>query len=292
MKFKLVLLLSLIAISCFAQQETDFPGLNTPSKEIKEPPALKRLRLLVEANPNDLKAHKEYQREFDISFSPHLKNDYNFIKNQYDQWIKRFPNSSTVPAVIGEYFYRMESPKAKNYLLKTVEINPNLAEIWYMLATDAMRWGDENLSIEYLKNAWNKDPKNINYAISYAYSFKDSNKAKSDSLLLDIALKFATSDNAADALSLLTRNEEDESIRSAYYSQLYKRFSTSTSSAFRYAMSSYFSLLINSDAPEKALELALDMAFVVKTNTLEWKHKIKVAKDFISFKKLMATPKI
>lgn len=291
MKFKLALLLSIIVLSSFAQEESSIAELNIPSKEIKEPAVLKKLRLVVEANPNKLKAHEEYLDEFNRSFNPSRTNGFSPLKNQYNQWIKRFPNSSSVPAVIGEYFYRMESPEAKKYLLKAVEINPNLAESWYMLAIDAMRWGDENLSVEYLKNARNKDPKNINYAISYAYSFKDSNKTKSDSLLLDVALKFAISDDAATALSLLARNEEDENIQSAYYSQLYKRFSTSTSPAFREAMSSYFSLLINSDAPEKALELALDMVFVVKTNTLEWKHKIKVAKDFINFKKLMTAQK-
>ncbi|NRF38296.1 TlpA disulfide reductase family protein [Pedobacter foliorum] len=291
MKFKLGLLLSIITISSFAQEAASIPGLNTPPKEIKEPANLKKLRLAVEANPNNLNAHKEYLDEFRRSFDMKRTSDFSSLKNQYDQWIKRFPSSSTIPFVLGEYFYRMEKPDAKNYLLKAVEVNPDLAECWYMLAIDAMRWGDKNLESEYLKNAKNKDPKNIDYAIYYAYSFLGSNKAKSDSLLLDVALKFPTEDNAAKALSLLIRNEEDESIQNAYYSQLYKRFSTSKSPAFRDAMSGYFSLLINSNQPDKALELALDMVFVVKTNTLEWKQKIKVAKDFINFKKLMAAQK-
>jgi len=291
MKFKLALLLSIITISSFAQEAASIAGLNTPPKEIKEPAILKKLRLIVEANPNNLKAHEEYLDGFRRSFNIKMTSDFSVLKNQYNQWIKRFPASSTVPLVLGEYFYRMENPEAKNYLLRAVDVNPNLAKTWHMLAIDAMRWGDKNMESEYSRNAKNKDPKNIEYAISYAYSFVDTDKPKFDSLLLDVALKFPTEDDAAKALLYLTYNEDDESIRSAYYSQLYKRFSTSKSPAFRSAMGSYFSLLINSDQPEKALDLALDMVFVIKTNTLEWKHKIQVAKDFINFKKLMAAQK-
>lgn len=233
---------------------------------------LNKLREAVEVNPENLHAHENFIKAVG-------KND-QYLDDQYKKWAIRFPHSATVPFAIGKKYYRSENPKATSYLLKAVEINPKLAEAWYRLHIDALRWGNDSLANYYLGTAAKLEPNNADYALQYAYTYKETEPLKYDSLALDVVRRFPKSERAAQSLSSLANNATNTSKKRAYYEVLKNLYTIHQSDWGRSGMNSYFSLLINTD-PEKAFELAINMASTVKNRLPEWSHKINVAKSFI-----------
>lgn len=238
---------------------------------------LKKLKASIEANPEQISAHEKFINAFNIQ-DP-------LLEEQYKIWMTRFPSSAIVPFIIGKTYYNKEDTRARVYLLKTVAIRPNLSEAWYFLSIDAMRWGDYNISREYMRKAAMYDPKNENYASKYAYSYKDVDPVKYDSLSLDVVRRFPNSEVAAGSLILLAKNSKNPGVKIAYYELLYKLFlnhHAENAGSLRF----YYDFLINTN-PQKAYEIALIISAEVKRDVLEWRHKTMIAKKFVDARYLL-----
>ena len=123
---------------------------------------LQRLKNDIEANPDNLEAHEAYLRasKFTKWGTPENKE---FIA-QYEAWMKKFPKSAAVAYALGHAFAGKESPKAKPYLLKAVEIDPKFDKAYFDLWIDAERWGDSKAAEAFLLKAKNANPKSADYA--------------------------------------------------------------------------------------------------------------------------------
>src|SRR5690606_38539733 len=116
------------------------------------------------------------------------------------------PKSAVIPFELGRYYCKSENPKAKKYLLRATEINSNNADIWNLLSIDALRWGDDEGRLKYLKKAIAVAPNNPQYYIGYLYSLEGIPKLKSDSIALDVFLRFKGMPDGAKALAFLAKN--------------------------------------------------------------------------------------
>jgi tetratricopeptide (TPR) repeat protein len=163
---------------------------------------LKKLGMVVEANPENIEAHQAfigavYTNDFRL-----IKQHDSLLIKQYAQWMKKFPKSAAVPFALGRTFAYRESPQATEYLLKAVKLNPNLAEAWKFLSEDATLRSDLTAASEYMKKAVRLEPENADYASSYAFTFKYTDSVKFYALVHDVIKRFP--DTQAAALTLLS----------------------------------------------------------------------------------------
>ncbi len=267
----ILLLINVFAYVSHAQNKLPFNALELAQ--------LKKLKAKVEANPADMKAHKAFIQYFKID-DPKLEAQYNI-------WTKQFPKIYIVPFAIGEAYANQENPKATKFLLQASIENPNKAEIWSLLASNAILKNKIADRQEYLKKAMQYDPANGDYAFDYAYSFQDTDSARYDSLSLEVARKFPNSGRGSLALSLLAKYSTIPAEKIAYYKQIYNRKSDQLSDDYLQGMLNYFDFLLKTN-PEQAFELGLTMVIEGKTNRNLWKDRIKVADKFLKVKKILA----
>lgn len=255
------------------------------NKSIKISPEIayqKKLRTIVEANPENIKAHQAFIKSF-------KQNDPS-LDMQYKIWINRFPKSFIIPFEIGRAYAMQGNPKAKEYLLKTVKLKPDLAEAWYFLGSDAAGAGDYLTAGDLFAKAIKANPKKAEYRFSYAYSFRNSEHSKYDSLMLDVAFRFVNTDIGAIALVNLASNAESQSEKIAYYEQLYKRYIKLPTNEALIGMEWYFDLLLNTE-PEKAFNLALTIAFETSKAQPSWAYRVNVSRNILHSKYLLKNNK-
>jgi thiol-disulfide isomerase/thioredoxin len=243
---------------------------------------LKKLKAKVEANPSDLKAHEEF-----INVFRNNRNDDPVLEEQYNSWIAKFPQNYIIPYAIGKSYLHHESPKSEHYLLQASKLKPSNAEIWSLLAINASFEFNQSAEQEYLKKATQIDPTNPDYALSYAYFFRNIDPLRYDSLSIEFIRKFPDSEKSIQTLYLLAENASLQAEKIAYYKQLYNQKSNQLSDWYLSGMTSYFDLLLKIN-PEQAFELGLSMVLEGKRNRNVWKDRIKVADIFITAKELMA----
>jgi uncharacterized protein HemY len=167
--------LILLAISLFAFKVKAQNGVNelTAAQEA----AIQKLRAKVEANPSNLEVQEKFIDAFPGMYSLELE-------KQYKAWILKYPKNYTFPFAIGKLYVNRENPKATTFLLQAGALKPDKAEIWYLLASDAMLSNDVKKRQEYLKKAMQLDPKNADYAFYYADAFDKIDQLHHDSLLV------------------------------------------------------------------------------------------------------------
>src|SRR5258705_4213380 len=153
-----------------------------------DPTEINKLRLAIEQKPDDLDLHDKYLKVTGFS-KWGAAEDPEFVK-QYEEWMIKFPKSAAIPYALGHAFASKESPKAKPYLLKAVEIDPKFDKAWFDLWIDGERWGDFKLSRSYLARAKEAAPANADYAFYYASGFKDVDVKKYIQLSLAVARDF------------------------------------------------------------------------------------------------------
>ncbi len=188
--------------------------------------------------------------------------------------------------MIGKAFNQMERAESRVYLLRAVELAPQLAEAWNLLAYDAMRRGEDSLHHQYQFKATTIDPKNADYAFGYANYYRARDKHKFDSLMLDVAIRFRGTEEEAQAYYWLSEATGNKQLKAAYYRQLEEIFNQRQSPWARTGLEAYFSFLVNEE-PEKAFKLALNTIRALKTRIPEWRHKMNVAKAFIDVRGLL-----
>ncbi|MEJ7694445.1 redoxin domain-containing protein [Daejeonella sp.] len=238
---------------------------------------LKNLQAAVESNPESIKNHETFLKA--------LLPDDPYLKSQYAVWLKRFPKSSAVPFSIGKHLVSFLYPEGSGYLLKAVELKPGYAEAWYLLGANAEISGN-TLSQEYMANAKKAEPENPKYAMSYAYSFKNTDSARFDSLLLAVAFRFPESAEAPLALTFLALNSQNENEKIAFYEQLYKRYSAKPSQSSSFGIESYYHYLLDKN-PKKAFDIALNMVLEPKVNHYQWSENLNLARTVRDVRSMM-----
>lgn len=237
-----------------------------------DPEALEKLKKAVEAAPDSLSLHQAYIE----AISP----DNPEIFARYDELMKEFPQSATVPYALAKAYLDKESPKAKPYLLKAVAINPQFALAWYGLWIDDLRWGNFEEGSEYIRKAIAADPSNPLYQYRYATSFMGLDQQKFTDLSFKIAKDFPDSEYADRALGYLAACSGNAEVRTKCYQMLHDNFPMERAEPY---MTSYFDVLL-AENPEKARELAIEMK---RTNSTSWGDLLTQAEYFIRGRKLV-----
>lgn len=243
-----------------------------------DPAELAKLRAAIEANPDDPEAHEAYLKASGFT-KWDAPDDPEFIK-QYETWMKKFPKSATVAYALGHAFARKESPKAKPYLLKALEIDPKYAKAYFELWIDGERWGDFKASREYIRKAKEADPGNADYAFYYANTFSDTDPEEYKKQSLEVARKFPNTNRGAQALYWLATRTLDPKEKIKYYEQQKKEFPVDKFSWTASGMSGYFTLLLEID-PEKAVSLSQSMVEQTASNERAkkmWEGNVNTAK--------------
>lgn len=241
-----------------------------------------RLKAAVEANPDKLDAHLAYINAVGI--------DHPAVPAQYRSWMIKYPKCATVPFAIGKTYGDIESPKAKPFLLKAVEIDPKFAGAWLELSNDAQLWGDFIASDEYLRRAVLLEPSDDELAFRYAYSFKDKDEAQFRERCLDIAKRFPDRNSAQTALFLLAAYSKDKSRQLKDFESLKTSFPPDKFVSSQGMMFEYEHVLFDADL-EKAIKLAEEMAQIKGDHKELWVKQFDFVQTVAATKKLIAEKK-
>ncbi len=256
-----------------------------------DPAEIAKLKAAIDANPSDLSAHEAFLKASGFT-KWGAPEDPEFVK-QYDEWMKKYPTNAAVAYALGHAYAGKESPKAKPYLLKAVQLDPKFDKAYYDLWIDAERWGDFNLSREYLAKAKEANPKSADYAFYYANSFSNSDYKKYRKLSLKVAKKFPKTERGAQALYWLANRTEDPKMKIKYYELQKKDFPADKFNWTSSGMSEYFNLLLKSD-PQKAIALAESFSATKEKDSRDkkmWDANIVTAKNIVNANQLLAQGK-
>ncbi|RYY07136.1 MAG: TlpA family protein disulfide reductase [Sphingobacteriaceae bacterium] len=238
---------------------------------------INKLKIKVEANPSNLKAHEEFIDAFN-------SDDPNII-SVYQNWMKKYPKEFAVPFSIGRALVWRENPKATEFLSQASILKPNSAENWSLLASDAALKGDHISQSNASEKATKLEPKNPKYAFDYAYCFKDTDPEKYDSLSLEVARNFPNSEKAAQSLYWLAAKSNQQLQKISYYKQI-QQLPNKTTSWYLDAMIEYFDLLLKT-YPNQAFDFGLQMRLQDKLFPELWHERLAVAKTFLKARDLM-----
>lgn len=258
--------------------------------EIPDSTSITALKAKVEANPNDLSAHDAYLKASGFT-KWGAKEDPAFV-DQYQRWMKEFPKVAAIPYALGHAYAGKESPKAKPYLLKAIEIDPKFDKAWFDLWIDAERWGEFKKGAEYIKKASELQPDNPDYAFYYANTYDNSNPQKYIKLSLDVVKRFPDSERGAQALYWLAVRNNNVSEKIKYFEMLKSKYSPSKFRWSSSGMSNYYDLLLKR-SPSKAIGLAEEM---IKNSSeerdqKEWKKNLATAEEFNNANEFLAQNK-
>ncbi|QJD96680.1 redoxin domain-containing protein [Mucilaginibacter robiniae] len=232
---------------------------------------IKAARSTLESNFNDAKAHRNY------IYVMGLNNP--LLIAQYRIWMKKYPQNVNFPLAIGTFYHNAEMPQAKEFLLKAAELEPQNADIWSMLANDAGRWGQDDLSTAYLRKAMLADTANATYAASYLFALKNGDPDYRQKVF-DFVKRFPASEQGAQALYWLADRDTSLNDRIQDYEQLRQTYPPQK---FRWSSSGMIGL---ADAylqtnPEKALTLSNEMG-----EEKEWQIRKQLAESLIQINQL------
>jgi thiol-disulfide isomerase/thioredoxin len=232
---------------------------------------IKKARAALDTNLDNLEAHKTYIYAMGIS-NP-------LVVEQYKVFMKKYPENVNIPLAVGTVYYNAEMPQAKEFLLKVVEMQPKNAKVWSMLSTDADRWGQNDLSIEYMRRATLAEPSNADYA-AYYLTFFENIDVNYKQNVFDFVKRFPISERGAQVLywfAIHTTNLDDKINYFEYLRKLYPP------QKFRWSASGMIGLAdvyLQKD-PEKALVLINEMG-----DEKDWKLRKQVAESLILINKL------
>jgi thiol-disulfide isomerase/thioredoxin len=236
------------------------------------------LRKVVENNPDSLLPIQQY------IFVLGTPND--TVVRQIDAWMGQFPKSAAIPFAMGENYYNAESPKAKPYLLKVVELQPGNAKVYEMLSIDAERWGNNDESREYMGKAAAADPGEASYAFYYADAFEEVDPALWRKKIWELAKKFPDNERGAQGLFWLGNRSRDKKEKMEVWEQLRKLYPPAKFDWSESGTNDLFDLYLEEGLTDKAIELAGAMGnkdgFPEK---LELAKNIAVARGLIKEKK-------
>jgi len=236
------------------------------------PDEIKKARSVVEAHPDSLGAYKAY------IYAMGMLNP--LLPNQYKAWVKKYPTNVTIPLAFGTVYYNAEMPQAKEYLLKAAAMEPENANIWFMLWGDGDRWGQNDLTIEYLRKATLANPSDAGYAFYYLRSFKDADPNGYKQKVFDFVKRFPASERGAQALYWLGEDATNLNDKINYFETLRKLYPPQKFNWSSYGMVELSDAYLQKD-PEKSLAIINGMG-----EGKDWKIRKQVAELLIQINKL------
>lgn len=242
------------------------------------PQEIQKLKEAVEAHPDSLSAHSAYIKAFDINNLA--------LVVQYKKWIAKYPNNINFPFAIGEALWDRELPQAKEYLLKVVQMDPKNAKAWFYLSIDADRWGQQDLSKEYMHKASLADPSDAGYAFYYLNSMEDEAPAIYSQKVFDFTKRFPDSERGAQALYWLAERSVNKSDKIKYFEKLRELYPPAKFGWSADGMSSLWAAYIETD-PAKAQALATAVGDTDKY----WRLMKSFNENIIQERKLVAANK-
>ncbi len=263
-------------------------------KDGKYAEAVAALVQAIDRDPEFIAAHEQLQAvsgDFrfavyeDKKLEPLFKTTEKTIDDKYREWEKRYPDSPGITYGLGNRYSAQESPKAREYLLKLIRLQPNNAKAYSLLSGDADRRGDRQAAQDYMLKASSVEPQNPDYAFYYASGLKLVDRARWETASGDIAKRFPTSERGAQALYWLGMGQDDNGKRIATWEQLRSQFPTNKFNWSSAAMGPLFEAYLKSD-PAKALKFAEDMRAGIAAEAKdeagkkagEWDKRIALAK--------------
>jgi thiol-disulfide isomerase/thioredoxin len=264
-----VVIQAFLVFSVKAQNANATPGVNKAT--------INKLKAEVEAAPGNLARHSDYIKA--------IRQDEKELEKQYAFWMKKFPKEAAIPFAFGEFYHGGESPNARPYLLKAVELNPKFADAWAALSGDAERLGEFSVAREYQQKAVANAPDNVDYLFFYAMSFASVDDRKYEDLGKEVLRRFPTHQRAAQTLYWLAQRSNTMVDKLKYWEQLYQNYPVDKYSWAVYGVTDYFNALLTENL-EKALKLATEMA-AGKTNAKEWTASKILAEQVFTAKKML-----
>lgn len=244
---------------------------------------LLRLKEMVEKSPDSLNYHRNYIQAMGV--------DHPELEREYAELMKRHPKNPSIPYALGNAFANARGTKAKEYLLKAIQIDPGFTEAWGSLWLDAERSGDVELGQSYLRRAAESEPNDPNYAFYYASSYGESgDDEKFVRLSLDVVKRFPDHQRGAQALYWLAYKASDLPVKIKYWEQLRASYSTATSHWARGGMTLYFETLLLRD-PVAAHKLALELSKDEEDGGTEWLTRAEQARIISDTERLIEKQK-
>jgi thiol-disulfide isomerase/thioredoxin len=240
------------------------------------------LKKAIETDPENLDAHHAYL----TGTNP------DSMAIQYQIWMKQFPKSAMVCFALGEYYHHYEQGlKGQPYLAMAIKLNPKLAQAWNLMAQTATDY-DANWARIYAGKATALEPNNPVYAYSYAYTFKNTDSPKYDSLMLAVANRFKGTESSINALYRLINNTTDNSKKDFYYKAILDNPPAQLSAMFDNQMIGYYNFLLLQYMP-RAAKLAEQMSADKKhaSRLNDWRDRQAFADNFIAATNFIAANK-
>jgi len=234
---------------------------------------LDSLKAVIENSPDSLLPLQQYIFV--------LGNTNDTVVTQLTAWMEKFPKSAAIPFALGENFYSSESPKAKPYLDKVVELQPENAKVYEMLSIDAERWGDKDLGREYMGKASAADPKEASYAFYYADAFQEVDSVLWRKKIWELTKKFPDNDRGAQGLYWLGERSKDKKEKMDVWEQLGKLYPPTKFGWSESGMSALFDLYLQEGLTDKAIALATSMG-----NSDGFPEKLELAKNIAAVRGL------
>lgn len=257
-----VLLFVLICLRLGAQSARPVP-------RIVNPDSVAYWVSLVESAPDSMRYHTAYLRSVGWEsalfwqaerYKSRFDSTEAAIRGQYDAWLRRFPNNSTVAHAIGIAYYECESPKATAFLKRTVELNPRNAEAFLQLAIDAERWGNRNDAKEYMRLASVADTANPAYSFYYAMYFDEEDMNVFQALIYKLADRFPSHERGAQGLYWLGYNVKDNAGKIKVWEDLARRYDPQKFSWSAGGMGLLYQAYLDADRYADAAALAKKMS--------------------------------
>ena len=236
------------------------------------PEEIQKALAIVQAHPDSMKAYKNF------IYAMGLKNP--LLINQYKEMTEKYPDKALIPLVFGTVYYNAEMPQAKVFLLKAAAMEPKNAEVWKMLSEDAALWGQNNLSVEYIKKAILADPSNVDYAYAYLVSFQNGNPEEYQQKVFDFVKRFPGDERGAAVLYWLGADGQNLANKINYLEELRKLYPPQKFSWSASGMILLTDAYLQTDL-EKALALINEMG-----EGKDWKLRKQIAESLIKADKL------
>ena len=236
------------------------------------------LKAVIMQNPDSLLPLKQYM------FA--MGDDEDAMVAQLEAWMKQYPRSATIPFALGEHLYDAESPKAKPYLLKVVEAQPQNAKVYEMLSIDAERWGNGALAREYMGKAAAADPKDASYAFYYADSFEDIDPVVWEKKIWELTEKFPNDVRGAQGLYWLGERMKDKKRKIEIWEKLRQLYPPEKFDWSEGAMSNLFDVYLEEGMMDKATSLATSMG-----KKDGFPEKLEIAKTIAAVRNLVKEKK-
>lgn len=202
------------------------------------------------------------------------------ITDKYAEWEKKFAGSIGMEFALGVRLYREEDPKARTHLLKVAARDPSFARVWFMLAIDAERWGDEQGASDFMLKASQAEPANADYAFYHASGLDRVAPEKWEAASRDVARRFPASERGAQALYWLGSKAPADAKRIAVWEQARVDFPAAKFRWTASAMPGLFDAYLRT-APAKALGLAQESVALGGDEAKMWEARAAFAQAFL-----------